>query len=307
MENSQQQPTRGNKRGWLILLLSVVAGLATIGFPFGLCIAPALWAYAGARTSPRWMILPAAAYAVGAFVFYSPVTAAGLAGAAALTAALLYVLLTRRVSNSYTALSLAGVFLIGLYVAVCLPGILAGRGAFADAQAAITPLLESYRSALTHMPNIDVQTAKLLTDALDAYSKAVPNMIVPALCIFAGVLGLSNLMFFHLFCKKHTQIAISPIRAFRDWSLPRSMTLGLFALLIGSLILEWTGWVFADGMTNTVNVLVGMPLLLQGLCVIDFLNRTLAEKRNAQADARLYRHRRAVRPCADTADPRRLF
>ena len=45
-----------------------------------------------------------------------------------------------------------------------------------------------------------------------------------------------------------------------------------------SCILEWTGWVFADGMTNTVNVLVGMPLLLQGLCVIDFHNRAFAEK-----------------------------
>jgi uncharacterized protein YybS (DUF2232 family) len=121
------------------------------------------------------------------------------------------------------------------------------------------------------MPNIDAQTVKLLTDALDAYSKAIPNMIVPALCVFAGVLGLGNLLFFHLFCKKRPEIAISPIRSFRDWSLPRSMTLGLFALLIGSLILEWTGWVFADGLTNTVNVLVGMPLLLQGLCVIDFL------------------------------------
>jgi hypothetical protein len=29
-------------------------------------------------------------------------------------------------------LTLAGVFLVGLYAAVCLPGFMAGRGAFAD-------------------------------------------------------------------------------------------------------------------------------------------------------------------------------
>jgi len=60
------------------------------------------------------------------------------------------------------------------------------------------------------------------------------------------------------------------MRPFRDWTLPNSMTLGLFILLVGSLILNWAGWAFADGMSNTVNALVGMPLLLQGLCVVDF-------------------------------------
>jgi uncharacterized protein YybS (DUF2232 family) len=61
------------------------------------------------------------------------------------------------------------------------------------------------------------------------------------------------------------------MRAFRYWALPRSVMLGLFALLVGALVLEWSGWTFADSLSNTVNVLVGMPLLLQGLCVIDFL------------------------------------
>ena len=271
MENSYQQPSRDHKRGWLILLLSVAAGLVTLWLPFGLCIAPALWAYAGARTRPWWMALPMAVYAAGAFSLYSPVAAAGLFGAAALCAGLVYSLLTRRVSNVYTALTLSGVFLAGLYASVCLPGILAGKGAFADVQAAVAPLFDFYHSALAQMPGVDSQAAALLTETLDAYSKAIPSMVVPALCIFSGVLGLSNLLFFRLFSRKHAQITLSPMRAFRDWTLPRSMTFGLFALLIGSLILEWTGWAYADSLSNTVDAIVGMPLLLQGLCVVDFL------------------------------------
>lgn len=240
-------------------------------FPAGLLLAPGLWAYAGARTKPYWIALPAAVYAVGAFMLYTPVAAAGLSVAAALAAGLIHALLTRRVSNTYTVLILSGVFLAGLYAAICLPGILAGRGAFADVQAAIGSLFDLYRNAMAQMPEFDTQTAKVFSDALDAFYTSVPNLVVSALCIFAGLLGLGNLLFFRLFCRKHPEIQISSMRAFREWTLPSSMTLGLFVLLIGSLILEWVGWAFAEGFSTTVNALVGLPLLVQGLCVVDFM------------------------------------
>ncbi len=271
MENIERQPAREQKRGWLALLLSVLAGPVTIFIPFGLCAAPALWAYAGARTRPYWIALPALVYVALAFVFYPAASAAGLAGAAVLAAALLYVLLTHKMSNTYVALTLSGVFLVGLYAAVCLPGVIAGRGAFADAQAAIGSLFDFYREAIAQTPGTDPDTTALVLEWMDAFYAAVPSLVVAALSTFAGLLGLGNLLFFRLFCRKHPEISISPMRAFRDWSLPRSMTLGLFVLLIGSLILEWVGWTFADGLSSTVNVLVGMPLLLQGLCVVDFL------------------------------------
>lgn len=271
MENMQQHPNRDQRGGWLILLLAVLSGAAAAVFPAALVIAPALWAYAGARTKSYWIALPGAVFAGVAFYSYTPVSAAGLSGAAILAGILVYALLTRRVSNTYTALTLAGVFLAGLYVSVCLPGILEGRGAFADVQAAIGSLFDVYRAAIAQIPNADAQAVQLVLELLDANIKAVPDFVVSALCIFAGTLGLGNLLFFRLFCRKHPEIEISRMRAFRDWTLPRSMALGLFALLIGSLILEWTDWAFSQSMTNTVNALVGMPLLLQGLCVVDFL------------------------------------
>ncbi len=271
MENSKQQPARDVKRAWPVLLLSVFAAAVAIVFPSVLCIAPALWAFAGARTKPHWIVLPAVVFAAGAFSQYTTIAAAGLTGAAGLAAGVIYAFLTRRVSNSYTALTLAGIFLTGLYAAVCLPGILAGRGAFTDIQAAMGARFDVYRSILEQMPDADAQITTYFSEMLDAFYQATPNLVVSALSVLSTVLGLSNLLFFRLFCRKHPEISISPMREFRDWSLPRSMTFGLFALLIGSLVLEWTGWTFADGMSNTVNVIVGMPFLLQGLCVLDFL------------------------------------
>ena len=271
MENLQQQAPLKSKRGWPILLLAVLVGLITVVFPFALVIAPALWAFAGARTKPHWIALPAAAFGIAAFQIYTSEVAAGLTLSAAIVAGLIYWMMTKRESNTYTALTLSGVFLVGLYTAICLPGILAGRGAFADAQNAVDSMIAAYRVALNQMTELDAQTVSLFSNALDAFSKQVPNLIVSALCIVSGVFGLGNLLFFRLFCRKRPEIVISPMRAFKDWTLSRSMTYGLFALLIASLAMEWAGWAFAEGFSNVVNVLVGMPLLLQGLCVVDFM------------------------------------
>jgi len=271
MENVQSQPSHAKNRAWLILLLSVLSAVAAVALPAALLLAPALWAYAGARTKPGWIALPAAVYGLLALYAYGSMEAAlGLFLSAAAAAVAVFYMLTRKMSNAYTALTLSGIFLVGLYCAVCLPGVLSGAGAFAGSQAAIDETVSLYRAMAQQMSGLNADSLALINEYLDAFSKAVPSFIVGGLCAGAGVLGLSNLLFFRLFCRKHTEISISPMRAFRFWTMPRSMMLGLFALLIGSLVLEWSGWTYAEGLSNTVNVLVAMPLLLQGLCVIDF-------------------------------------
>lgn len=285
MEYNNQTSKSVENSAWLILLLAVAAGAAALIIPFGLIVVPALWAYAGARTKPGWIALPAAVYALGAMMLYSEngyTSAVAVSVMAAASAVALYVLLTKRFSNTYTALTLSGIFLLGLYVAACLPSVLADKGAFAAVQAAMDEIISFYRTTFVQAAGADAQYAALVNEYLDTFSKAVPTMVVAALSIFAGVMGLGNLLFFRLFCRKHKEIAISPIREFRFWSLPRSMMFGLFALLVGSLILEWSGWQYAESLVNTVNVLVGMPLLLQGLAVVDFLIVRSARKTAGQ-------------------------
>ena len=270
MENLNQQSPRVRMTGWLMLLLAAAAALVTAYVPFFLILSPALWAYAGARTKPYLMLLPAAVFASATYALGTIVIAAGLAGAAALASVLLYVLLTRGISNSETVLLLCGVFLLGLYTAICLPGVLEGRGAFADIQASIGALNDFYHAAAAQMPQLNADGMRLITDAMDAMYDAVPSGFVAVLCVFASVLGLSNLLFFRLFCRKQAQISLSPIRPFRDWTLPRNMTLGLFGMLILSLVMELADWSFAEGFGVTANVLLAIPLFLQGISVVDF-------------------------------------
>lgn len=271
MENSNQQPSRAKQRGWLILLISVAVAFIAAFFPYALLVAPALWAYAGARTKPYWMLLPIATFALCTLQLDSPEILAGLYGAATLASVIIYFMMTRRMSNSETALMLAGVFLVGLYASICLPGVLAGRGAFADIQSQMSAIIEVNREALKNTPQIDAAMAQSALDMMDMIEQSVATYFVAVLCVFASVLGLGNLLFFRLFCRKHPEISISPIRPFRDWTLPRSVTLGLFILLVGSLVLELADWEFADGFAATANILVAMPLFLQGLSVMDFI------------------------------------
>ena len=67
--------------GWLVLLLAAAVAFLTAYLPLLLILSPALWAYAGARTKPYLLLLPAAVFAAGSFVLNPPVVAAGLTGA----------------------------------------------------------------------------------------------------------------------------------------------------------------------------------------------------------------------------------
>ncbi len=257
-------------RGWLVLLLAAVVAAIAAVIPLVLIVAPALWAYAGARTKPAFMLLPAAVFAGGMLALNPVVVAGGLSGAALIAAVLVYVLLTKGFGNADTALMLSGVFLAGLYAAMCLPGILAGRGAFADIQASLLGLREFYAAAAAQVPQIGTQSVSLVLETLDMIHDSVPIGFVAVLCVFASVLGLSNLLFFRAFCKNQAQIKLSPIRPFREWTMPRSMMTGLFVMLVGSLILEFSEWEYAASFSVTVNTLLAIPLFLQGISVVDF-------------------------------------
>ena len=270
MENSNQQLVRTKLRGWIVLVIAVIVAFAAAYVPFLLVLAPALWAYAGVRTKPALMALPAAVFAAMMFTFDPVIVAGGLSGAALISAILVYVLLTNRFGNADTALVLSGVFLVGLYTAICMPGVLAGRGAFADIQASLLALKSFYTSNVALVPQLGADGIKMSLSVMDAMYEAVPTNFVAVLCIFASILGLGNLLLFRAFCRKDEQISLSPIRPFRDWTMPRSMMFGLFLMLILSLILEFTGWAFAASFSATANVLLAIPLFLQGVSVIDF-------------------------------------
>ncbi|MEG1524698.1 MAG: DUF2232 domain-containing protein [Clostridia bacterium] len=271
--DTNTQPIKSVGRRWLLtVLLAACAGAITVLLPFGLFLVPGLWAYAMCKTRPTILALPAGIYCVLALLLYPAATALSLTVLTGAGAYLLYALQTNKRGNTNTAVAMAGLSAVCLYLAVCLPGMLSGEGAFTAIQAEMDAFTELYRQALKALPAQYAEIMPNVNSYLDAFSSSVTVLIVPVLCAVAGGMGLSNLLFFRLFSKKRVQtFGLSTLRPFRQWSIPQSMTFGLFFLLIGSFVLEMSGWEYADSLTSTVNVIVGMPLMLQGLCVVDFL------------------------------------
>lgn len=267
-------------RELLPLVAGVLAAILCVLFPVALLIAPALWAYAMCKTKPVSLALFAGVFAVPEIMMLGAFNGACFSLLAIGCAAVLYYMQTKRMSNAYTVAFLSGVALLALYALVCLPGILSGEGAFAAAQQLMQESADAFQSLLAAVPALPAENAALLTESLDTYIQSVPALVVPALVIVSGVLGLGNFLFFRLFARGKG-FAISPLCPFRFWSIPGSLTTGLIVMLVGSLIMGLTGWSHAAALSNTVNAIVGMPLILQGLCVLDFLLSRKADGRVA--------------------------
>ncbi len=257
-----------------MLLGAFCAGAAAVFIPLVLLVAPALFACAMCRTKPGYLALFGGVYAALSFLILPALTALSLSVLCTGMAFALYWMQTGKMSNIYTALVLSGIALVSLYAAACLPGILSGEGAFAPIQAMVDDMVGTARqataAAVSGLPESFAAGVQEYFALLDTFSRMAAALFVPFLCVTAGLLSLVNLLFFHLFARKNG-LSVSPMRPFRLWAIPQRITYGMLFLLIVSLIFLWTDWDYADAFSGTVNVLVGMPLMLQGLCVVDFL------------------------------------
>ena len=277
MNASSSGPSAGGKVWWMILCLGAGA-LAVLIWPVYLLL-PALLANAMFRAKPRWLILPAALSFAAAYGLYADwLMAACLTALAVLPAIAIYWMQKRRMGNAYTVAVSAGLSLVALYCMVCLPGILAGEGAFRAVQDAFAESFSYMREALDAMPAELAQMTEPSREYLDAFEDALPSLVVPALCAMASVLGLANLLFFRLFARKRG-FGLSKLRPFSDWEIPRSMTGGLVLLLVAALVMRLFDWEFAASFSATVNVILGFPLILQGLALLDFFLKRAPNRR----------------------------
>lgn len=267
----------GGKVWWVVLCLGAGA-LAVLIWPVYLLL-PALFANAMFRGKPQWLLLMAAVNFGAAYGLYADwLLAACLAALAALPALAIYWMQKRRMGNAYTVAVGAGLSLVALYCMVCLPGILAGEGAFRAVQDVFAESFLYMREALAAVPAEMAEMAALTGEYLDAFEEAIPSLVVPVLCIMAGVLGLSNLLFFRLFARKQ-DFGLARLRPFSDWEIPRSVTGGLVLLIIASFVLRLLDWEFAASFSATINVVLGFPLILQGLALIDFFLKRVQGRR----------------------------
>lgn len=266
-----KKPAAGRDAGWLILCAAAGA-LSTMLLP-AFMLLPALWVFVMCRTRPQWLALfSAVMLAAGVWLYGDWLMGASMTALAALPALAIYVMQRRRLGNVYTAAAAAGLSLLALYCAVCLPGILSGEGAFLEIQTLAAELTGGLRAILAAAPGATEELLTFWNGYLEAFENAVADMVVPALAGMSCALALSNLLFFRLFARGR-DFGLAPLRPFADWAIPRSMTGGLALFLVAALVLELVGWDYAEGLSGTIHAIVGFPLIVQGLALIDFFIR----------------------------------
>ena len=264
------------------LIVAMLVSAAALFVPVLYFIVPALFAAVLIRSaSPRIALPLFAPGLVCVFVFTDLADRTGssfipsfsLVIAGILSGIAIWQMHKRKAGGFNSAFASAAVGILGLYCAICLPGILSGAGAFSAAETAfketetILKQILSASSTPETQPMIDQYLA-----AFETYSNSIPALIVPGICMVGCASGLSNTLFFRAFIRRDaSKLGLPPLTPFRMWQVPSTFTLGLAILLIGSLIIHLTGSEYYTGISSTVSALIAFPMGIQGLCFIDYL------------------------------------
>ena len=252
----------------LLPALLLVPG--TLLLPVGLFLLPAWTAALSYRMKPRYAYSLVLAFLLGAVSLYGWAGGIALTAAYAVPAALLRILHKKGVSPCAIAAAISGAAFLVLYLSICLPGILSGEGAFAAAETAFGTALEEYRAMLaTASEGADLSRILAVFDAqASLLLRNVSAVLMPFFAYLAMAFGISNFLFFHLFARRVPEIP--RLRPLREWRIPAQLTGGICFFLIASLVLELTGANYGAAVTGTINAIVGVPLLIQGLALIDY-------------------------------------
>ena len=147
---------------WL-LLLATFASLLGLVLPLLCAVAPALWAAALIRKNRGASVaLPALPFVLSGLLYALMQGAEGardslvsllcLSALGTVPAFAIVRVQTRKKGGFYTAAAAGGLCALFLYLALCLPGVLSGAGAFAAVQQSTAELGELFLAILSQVP-----------------------------------------------------------------------------------------------------------------------------------------------------------
>ena len=274
MENSIK-----NKFPTWFLILTMAVSVAAELFPVFYLVLPAMFASLLIRSGR--LALPLFAPSI-VFLFVLPeltgssdsvISLACFAALGILGGIAIWQCQKRKAGGFYSAMFAAGAAIAGIYGALCLPGILSGAGAFTLIQESFRETADFLKQSLEAISTPETQPViDQYLSVFNAYTDSVPVLLVPIICIFGCIIGLSNSLFFYLFTRKTREsLGLTKLTPFRLWSIPQSCTIGLVILLLGTLVLRLIDSDSYAAVSSTTTTLLGFPLMVQGLSFIDFL------------------------------------
>lgn len=256
----------------IFIFCAALACLACMFLPPMYLLAPALTAFALFESKKP---LPAAVCVAACCLFGSCMLygteAASLAIALPLVSAgagsgfVLYFMQKKRSSGFNTVFAMSLLTGGSLYLAITLPGVLLGQGAFAIVETTARSFSESLR-ATGAAGMLGFSDAML--SSLPQYAK---DTVVACCCSLAGICSLSNTIVFRFLArKKRAAYGIAPMNPFSMWSVSDEYMRGIIIPLAGGLYMLLTESDFAEPVLLAVTTLITIPIGITGLAMIDW-------------------------------------
>jgi len=213
------------------------------------------------------------AAAIGLLGAYALYGTSGMLLAAMTVAAslLLFYLLHRRIGYFDTAMAVAALFTLMLYLLIGVRDVISGATAFHSVSEMFSELYAEFLAAANSAPGITAEQLRLMQDAGPDIAAQIPVYMPAILCGAGGLMGLANV----LVCAKlgrDAGVQLRPMRRFMFWRIPTDFMWGVLVMGAGLLIASAAGVTAMDAVAAAVLTVALMPFAIQGCSLLWFLS-----------------------------------
>ncbi len=251
------------------LMIGALAGAAGVFVPFAAHLMPAFLAFVFAAWG-AYGIVPALAGASAVTLAFLPPAEAGYLLALYVPAALIAGFFIRKKLPWRTAV-VASAFAMGaaMYLNLCLPSMLAGSNPFAAFKEAIAETSRALLDEFGALAPRDEAALSLVREAFLTLRDIAPQI---AMYIIAGAsmfFSLVNVLIARALAKK-AGAEMRPMAHFALWQLSEQYAYASLAAIAGVLAVMFIGLENADAVFALGTSVVVMPLMLTGICYVEF-------------------------------------
>lgn len=261
------------------IILSVLIGtacLVSVFFPLFVLFLPGFLAALGLTWGNRELytacLCAALGYIILSYILFQDVIGALYQIIIFIPSALIIArMLKKRASYRIVMLLAAFVTIIGLYISICLPSILAGHSPFYNVEQILIEYAEQFKnidpSALK--PPIDAELFEQTAEQMKTLAFVIPDYMLGGI-IAAGAVssGIGVLIARRL--TPDYKAALRPMAPLSLWQLPKTFTFGAIVLIGGGWAMRVLKATNSDTIFYAVQVIVSLPLLLQGISMEAF-------------------------------------
>jgi len=259
--------------------LGALAGLAGCYVPVALYLVPGFFGFALAAWGAPGAIPAFAAVLAADFLLLGAADALYVASLWAPASLIIGLVIAKKLpwrsAVAFSALALG----VALYLSLTLGSMLAGENPFAEVTALMKENTAQLLNQLAASPfGQDAEYMKAAGSLFADIADATPQIAIVTVCGGAMFFSLADVLIARGLCKAAKR-ELRPMAHFALWQLSKQHGYAALAAIAGTLVVLLAGLANAEAIFAAAACIVIMPLMLMGVCYMEFLLRMSGGKR----------------------------